>query len=234
MMGLSYISNKVTYTIKGYCMTTSTIRVYLRASTCEQDATRGKASVNAFLEGFSRKFDRVVCYVENVSGATLHRPELNRLIGDSKKGDVLLVEQIDRLTRLSSHDWKTLKRTIEDTGLSIVSVDLPTSHLILSQGNTVGLVGDILGHVNTLLLEILATTARKDYEDRRRRQSEGIEKAKAAGKFKGRQRSEKTIKACEAALIDIKKGLSKEKAAKANGVGIATLYRFIKQKTEVG
>lgn len=203
------------------------IRVYLRASTTEQDASRGTAAVNEFLKGFEQVDAEY--YVENVSGATLERPELNRLIADSKKGDVLVVEQIDRLTRLSSHDWKALKRTIEDTGLSIVSVDLPTSHLILSKGNASSLVGDILGHVNTLLLEILATTARKDYEDRRRRQAEGIEKAKAAGKFKGRQRSEKTILACEAALVDIEKGISKEKAAKANGVGVATLYRFIKE-----
>ncbi|WEM41001.1 recombinase family protein [Photobacterium sp. DA100] len=206
----------------------STIRVYLRASTTEQDATRGKTAVSEFLEGFCKPASKVEHYVENVSGATLDRPELNRLIADSNKGDVLVVEQIDRLTRLSAHDWKALKRTIEDTGLNIVSIDLPTSHLILNQGHSISLVGDILSHVNTLLLEILATSARKDYEDRRRRQAEGIEKAKAEGKFRGKQRSQKTIQACQAAMADIEKGLSKEKAAKANGIGVATLYRYIR------
>ena len=58
----------------------------------------------------------------------------------------------------------------------------------------------------------------------------GIEKAKAEGKFKGKQQSIKTINSCEKALELIESGLSKEKAAKAAGVGIATLYRYIKSK----
>jgi DNA invertase Pin-like site-specific DNA recombinase len=37
------------------------------------------------------------------------------------------------------------------------------------------------------MLDMLAAISRKDYEDRRRRQAQGIEQAKAAGKFKGRQ-----------------------------------------------
>lgn len=207
------------------------IRVYLRASTKEQDASRGEKAIKDFLQdGFDISVTNDHVYTENVSGASLHRPELARLIEDSKEGDVLLVEQIDRLTRLNSDDWKLLKRNLEDKKLNIVSIDLPTSYEVLKQ-KEVGksLTGDILSHVNTLLLEILATTARKDYEDRRRRQAEGI--ANNIEKFKGRPQSKETIKKCEDALRDIDKGLSKAKAAKANGVGIATLYRYIKQKT---
>ena len=40
-------------------------------------------------------------YVENESGAKLARPELFRLLADSQPGDVLLVEQVDRLSRLT-------------------------------------------------------------------------------------------------------------------------------------
>ena len=40
--------------------------------------------------------------------------------------------------------------------------------------------------VNGLLLDILAATARKDYDDRRRRQAQGVAKARAEGKFQGR------------------------------------------------
>ena len=39
-------------------------------------------------------------YVENESGAKLARPELFRLIADSRPDDVLLIEQVDRLSRL--------------------------------------------------------------------------------------------------------------------------------------
>ena len=41
--------------------------------------------------------------------------------------------------------------------------------------------------INSMMLDMLAAVARKDYEDRRRRQAEGIEKAKKIGKYKGRR-----------------------------------------------
>jgi DNA invertase Pin-like site-specific DNA recombinase len=37
-----------------------------------------------------------------------------------------------------------------------------------------------------MMLDMLAAIARKDYEDRRRRQAQGIVKAKAAGAYRGR------------------------------------------------
>ena len=55
-----------------------------------------------------------------------------------------------------------------------------------------------------------------------------IEEAKQAGKYKGKQQSPKTIKACKEAMGYVAAGMPKEKAAKAAGIGIATLYRYIK------
>jgi DNA invertase Pin-like site-specific DNA recombinase len=40
--------------------------------------------------------------------------------------------------------------------------------------------------VNGMMLDVLAAVARKDYDDRRRRQAQGQAKAKAEGKYKGR------------------------------------------------
>ena len=45
----------------------------------------------------------------------------------------------------------------------------------------------IIQAVNGMLLDMLAAVARKDYEDRRRRQLQGIEKARADGKYAGRK-----------------------------------------------
>lgn len=44
----------------------------------------------------------------------------------------------------------------------------------------------MLAAINDMMLDMLAAIARKDYEDRRRRQAEGIAKAKQAGRYKGR------------------------------------------------
>ena len=38
-----------------------------------------------------------------------------------------------------------------------------------------------------LMMDVLAAVARKDYEDRRRRQAQGQAKAKAEGKYRGRK-----------------------------------------------
>ena len=69
--------------------------------------------------------------------------------------------------------------------------------------------------------------------DRKEKQRVGIEKARSEGKYKGRQQAEATVVKCEAALLDIKKGLTKDLSADKNGIGVATLYRYIKQKDVV-
>jgi DNA invertase Pin-like site-specific DNA recombinase len=45
----------------------------------------------------------------------------------------------------------------------------------------------MLTAINDLMLDMLAAIARKDYQDRRRRQTEGIAKAKTQELYKGRR-----------------------------------------------
>ncbi|MES2871956.1 MAG: recombinase family protein [Pseudomonadota bacterium] len=160
------------------------IRAYLRASTEEQDAGRARAS----LEQFASDHNKVIAsvYLENASGATADRPELLRLLKDARKGDVLLVESIDRLSRLPVEDWQKLKTAIDSKGLRIVALDLPTSHQGMQDTKGDEFTGRMLGAINSMLVEMMAAIARKDYEQRRERQAQGIEKAKAAGKYQGR------------------------------------------------
>lgn len=71
------------------------VRAYLRASTKEQDAERAREQ----LEGFAQERGLTIAasYVENESGASLKRPELFRLLKDSKPGDILLVVSTDKI-----------------------------------------------------------------------------------------------------------------------------------------
>ncbi|NQZ03010.1 recombinase family protein [Idiomarina sp.] len=161
------------------------IRAYLRASTQEQNAERAKASLIQFAEQHGQRI--AAFYTENVSGATLHRPELMRLIAESGEGDIVLVEQIDRLARLKQQDWDTLKQKLAAKRLAIVSPELPTSWLALDKKDDSGFTNSILQAVNSMMLDMLAAVARKDYEDRRRRQNQGIKKARSEGKYQGRQ-----------------------------------------------
>lgn len=160
------------------------IRAYLRASTDEQDAGRARAS----LEKFASDHNKVIAceYLENASGAAADRPELLRLLKDARKGDVLLVESIDRLSRLPADDWAKLKGAIDAKGLRIVALDLPTSHHGMRDTQGDEFTGRMLAAINSMLVEMMAAIARKDYEQRRERQAQGIQKAKAAGKYLGR------------------------------------------------
>ncbi len=160
------------------------IRAYLRASTDEQDAGRARVS----LEKFASDHNKVIAceYLENASGAAADRPELLRLLKDARKGDVLLVESIDRLSRLPADDWAKLKSAIDAKGLRIVALDLPTSHQGMRDTKGDEFTDRMLSAINSMLVEMMAAIARKDYEQRRERQAQGIQKAKAEGKYQGR------------------------------------------------
>jgi DNA invertase Pin-like site-specific DNA recombinase len=158
------------------------VRAYLRASTSEQDASRARGALDAFTAEQGLRI--AARYFENESGAKLHRPELFRLLADCAPGDVLLVEQVDRLSRLTSPDWIKLRAEIDTRQVRIVALDLPTSWSLAAP--TDEFTGRMFAAVNNMMLDVLAAVARKDYEDRRRRQFEGTARAKAAGLYKGR------------------------------------------------
>ncbi|MCP4596859.1 recombinase family protein [Neptuniibacter sp.] len=161
------------------------IRAYLRASTEEQDATRAKQQLDEFASSKGHKIASY--YYENESGASLDRPELMRLIEEAHPNDILLAEQVDRICRLSNSDWETLKQRIKEKELLIVSLDLPTSHTVFEKDYSDPTTASIMKAVNNMMLDILAAVARKDYLDRRRRQAQGIAKARDAGKYRGRR-----------------------------------------------
>ena len=174
------------------------VRAYLRASTSEQDAARARGALDAFAK--QQGFRVAARYLENESGAKLHRPELFRLLADCEPGDMLLVEQVDRLSRLTSPDWTRLRAEIDaqagpDRGAR-------PSHLVEPRRTGDDFTGRMFAAVNSMMLGVLAAVARKDYEDRRRRQAEGAARAKAAGLYKGRPENKARNSAIAAMLRD--------------------------------
>ncbi|MCA6926594.1 recombinase family protein [Pectobacterium versatile] len=178
----------------------SRVYAYLRASTTQQDATRAKGQLDEFAQANGMTI--AAYFTENESGASLQRPELFRLLDIAQKGDTLLVEQVDRLSRLSGEDWNKLRSLINDKGVRVVALDLPTSHQLINSGDE--FTNRMLEALNGMMLDMLAAIARKDYTDRKRRQAQGIVKAKSEGKFKGRpedtQRNERIAKLLNAGM----------------------------------
>lgn len=190
---------------------------YLRASTAEQDAARASQSLHTFAE--EHRLTIAASFIENVSGASLQRPELFRLLAVAQAGDILLVEQIDRLSRLDADDWERLRGVIHSKGIRIVALDLPTSYLHLQSGND-EFMRSMMNAINGMMLDMLAAIARKDYTDRRRRQTQGIEKAKEMGLYKGRQPD---LEKHEHIRTLIAQGNSQRKVAKMLGCAVGTV-----------
>lgn len=199
----------------------SFLRAYLRASTDDQDATRARADLERFATDHGLKV--AAWYTENESGATLKRPELFRLIDDAHTGDTLLVEQVDRLSRLNTEDWEALKAALAQKHIRVVSLDLPTSWMAANQTKD-ETTQALLDAVNRMLLDMLAAVARKDYTDRRRRQAQGIAKAQQEGLYKGRRADLERHKAI-ADLLD--KGMSWSRVCELTGASRSTLKRVV-------
>ena len=196
-----------------------TIRIYVRASTKDQDAERALDDLKLFSKNYNDH--EHVEYIENESGTKLNRPILNKLLEESKDGDTLLVESVDRLSRLSQNDFEILKNRIKEKGLRLVVADLPTTHMKFDEDQSI--TSSILNLINNMLIDLLATMARLDNDKRRERIKQGLERSGyiPTGK-KADLTKHQRIKELNT------KGLTKEEIAKAVECGIATVYRVLK------
>ena len=194
-----------------------TVRIYVRASTKDQDATRALADLVDFSTGYD---DNHVEYIEHFSGTKLDRPALTELLYEAEQDDILLVESVDRLSRLSQDDFAILKQRIKGKGLRLVVADLPTTHTVSE-----GMTGDILRVINDMLIDLLATMAKLDNDKRRERIKQGL----VNSGYKPTGKKPNTTKHNRIRELDSQNNMTKEEIAKAVGVGVATVYRVIRE-----
>lgn len=197
-------------------------RLYLRASTDEQDASRARDHLEAFAVEHGLKV--AATYVENESGSKLARPELFRLLSDARPGDVLLIEQVDRLSRLTAADWQQLRTELNGRQVRVVALDLPTSWMLAAPADD--FTGRMFVTINGMMLDVLAAVARKDYDDRRRRQAQGQAKAKKEGRYRGRVEDTKRNDSIAAML---KAGMSYSQIQDATDCSRATIAKIAKR-----
>lgn len=104
------------------------------------------------------------------------------MLQEANQGDVLLVESVDRLSRLTQHEFNELKRRIQEKGLRLIVADLPTTHHLIQANDSI--TSSILELIN-----LLATMARLDNEKRIERIKQGLERSgyKPTGKTQTKQ-----------------------------------------------
>lgn len=157
-------------------------RLYLRVSTDEQDLSR-----QADIEHSTRAAGYYVAgiYREKASGARADRPELLRMIADLQPGEVVVAEKIDRISRLPLAEAEKLVASIRAKGARLAVPGLVDLSDLADEADGVAKV--VLMSVQELLLKLALQMARDDYETRRERQRQGVQLAKAAGKYTGRK-----------------------------------------------
>lgn len=192
-------------------------RVYLRVSTQDQDLERQSQVVE---DAKAAGFYVAGVYREKASGARADRPELQRMIQDLQPGEVVVAEKIDRISRLPLEDAEKLIETIKEKGARLAIPGVVDLSELAAESNGVARI--VLESVQSLLLRLALQMARDDYEDRRERQRQGIEQAKAEGKYTGR----KAAPRLKEKVITLKQHHSIAETARLAGCSESTVKRY--------
>lgn len=171
---------------------------YLRVSTTDQDTGRQLAGL---------ELDRT--FTDHASGATADRPALQELRAYMRPGDIVHVHSLDRLAR----SLADLEKLVGEFMAAGVTLRFEAERLEFLPGTD-----DPFG---ALLRQILGAFAQFERSLIKSRQKEGIARAKAAGKYKGRQKTVSTMQIT--ALRNAGHNLSE--IAKILGVDRSTIYR---------
>ena len=120
-------------------------------------------------------------YIDKKSGKDFDREQYQLLKRQLRPSDILFISSIDRLGR--NYDLILSEyRSIVDMGCDIVVLDMP----LLDTRNTEG--GLTKKFISDLFLQVMSYVAEQERLNIRARQRQGIDIAKANGKFKGRKR----------------------------------------------
>lgn len=149
-------------------------------------------------------------FAEKVTGTSLQqRQALHECLEWLREGDTLIVTRLDRLARSG--------RDLHDIIAQLAKKEV--GFQCLQQGAV-----DTTTSMGKLVLGILGAVAEFETDIRKERQREGIEKAKASGKYKGRK---PTVDAPEVRRLR-NAGVTPTEIAKEMGIGRASVYRALK------
>ena len=176
-----------------------------RTSTLEQKAG---------LEAQLRELEAYGCekiYQEQVSSVE-EREQLNAALSALRSGDKLVVTKLDRLARSVKHLGEIVE-TINKADASLVILDMGGT--AIDKSNLTG----------KLILNVMSSVAQFEREMMLERQREGIAKAKAEGKYKGRKPTARAK--TEMVLVAKKQGLSPTQIMRDLGISKTSYYRIL-------
>ena len=177
---------------------------YGRTSTTDQTAGLAGQERDLKAAGATKIF------IEQVSSVT-QRARLAECLAFLREGDVLMVTKPDRLAR-STAELLAIEADLSKRGVGLVVLSMGGERL------------DTRNPTSKLMLTILAGVATWEREIMLERQREGIAKAKAEGKYKGRPASIDAYEVKRVARL-----VGPAAAAKQLGIARSTVYRLLDQ-----
>ena len=158
-------------------------------------------------------------FEDKASGKDTDRTELQEMMSYVRDGDEVVVYSIDRLAR----DLRDLQSIITQLNEKGVSIQFLSERLTFS-GN-----GD--DAFAKLQLQMMGAFAEFERNMIRKRQAEGIAKAKSKGVYENRKRS---TKVSEKRIVELKAdGLNNTEIAEYLKISRMTVHRALKRHTEV-
>lgn len=186
---------------------------YVRVSTVDQNEARQIEAMKT--DGVEK------IYMDKKSGKDFDRPEYQKMISELHKGDVLVIHSIDRLGRNYDEITEEWRKITKEIGADIIVQDMPLLDTTLNRDLTGKLIADIV-------LQVFSYVAQRERESIRQRQREGIEIAKAQGKYKGRAKKEINKELFESTKIRWQNGeITKVQFAEIMGISRGTLYKLL-------
>ena len=153
---------------------------YARVSSKEQNEAR---QIEA-LTGFCKELELKNIFVDKASGKDFDRTEYQKLKTVLRKGDTLIIKELDRLGRNKQMIKEELK-DLKETGVRVKILNIPTTLMEMEEDTEW-----VIDMVNNILIEVLGAIAEEERNKIRSRQAEGIALAKAEGKYRGRPQAE--------------------------------------------
>lgn len=150
-------------------------------------------------------------FEEKLSGASRERPALKALIEWAREGDEVIVHSLDRLAR----DLRDLQSIVQELNDKRVAVEFMAERLRFEPG-----ADDPLSR---LQLQLMGAFAEFERNIIRKRQAEGIARAKAKGAYKGRKPS---IDREEVQRL-YNDGVGAAEIARRLNIGRASVYRVL-------
>lgn len=161
---------------------------YIRVSSKDQNEARQLKAIKDYCkkEGLILEDRNIV--IDKQSGKDFKRIGYESLRGNNsvdgrlRKGDILIVKELDRLGR-NKQQIKEELEYFKNEGIIIRILNIPTTLIEIPEENKW-----VMDMVNNILIEVLGAIAEEERTTIRQRQKEGIAAAKEKGKHLGRPR----------------------------------------------